>query len=152
MQDICKCIVDEWDKKGYSFAEMVKKTGLSESTLRRFRSGDKGVTFDTAVTVAVAVGVTIGTVAEMLPAPAAVAVKMIEEDLNAAKDTQFPASTFERTTDRIEQLYETRLNEMQDLYERLIATKDKWIRNLFIALISLISVIVLLLIVDVILV
>lgn len=148
MQDICHKIVEEWDKQGYSLPEMVARTGLSESTLRRFRAGDKGVTLDTTVTVAMAVGITIGNVAEMMSPPAAVAVKMLQADMSEAlsevKDVQLPASTFERTTNRIEQLYETRLKEMQELYERVIATKDKWIRNFFIVQILLVAAVVLL--------
>lgn len=139
MQDVCKRINDIWDEQGYSLAEMVSRTKLSESTLRRFRAGDKGVTMDTVVTVARAVGVTIDALAESMPAPAAVAVKMLEDEYRPGGNrcaTACPArkgmnETIElirelhaASTAREKELYERAMAEKQELYERALTEKN----------------------------
>jgi len=134
MQDVCKRIVDKWDEQGFSVAEMVSKTGLSESTLRRFRAGDKGVTFDTAVTVAKAVGVTIDALADVLPAPAAVAVKMLEEEYRPGGPhcaTHCPARKgMNETIELIREMYAASATREKELYERAIAEKNLRIKRL----------------------
>jgi len=129
MQDISKRIVEKWDEQGFSMAEMIAKTSLSESTLRRFRAGDKGVTLDTVVTVAKAVGVTIDALADVLPAPAAVAVKMLEEEYRPGGPhcaTACPARKgFNDTIALIREMYESSAAREKELYERAIVEKNR---------------------------
>lgn len=133
MQEVCKRIVEKWDEQGFSMAEMVVKTGLSESTLRRFRAGDKGVTFDTAVTVAKAAGVTIDALTDVLPAPAAVAVKMLEEEYHPGGPhcaTACPARKgFNDTIALIREMHESSAARETELYERAIAEKNQRLKR-----------------------
>lgn len=124
MQTLIKKIVDKWDDSGYSLAEMASRTDLSESTLRRFRAGE-GMAHDTVVRVARAVGIDLDALAESLPEPTAIAVKMIEEDMankyhphSSGCATSCPArAAMQDNLATIERLYEARLAERAALYE-----------------------------------
>lgn len=129
MQEICKRVIEQWDEQGLSMAEMVRRTQLGESTLRRFRAGDKDVSVNTLVTIAQAVGITADDMVDMLPVKTAVAVKMMEQEFKPHSEqcaNACPArKAMNETITQISDLYEKRLEERKQLYDTHFASEEK---------------------------
>lgn len=129
MQDICRIVIEKWDEQGISMAEMVRRTQLGESTLRRFRAGDKGVTIHTLVTIAEAVGMSSEGVINMLSKNTATA-KLMHDEFGCANTC--PVRTAVAET----------LNATTALYERSLVEKNGRIRRFRIVTISLLCLFV----------
>lgn len=111
-----KKILRKWDEENYSIAELAQKSGLSESSLRRFREG-KSVVQDTLEKVAAAVGVDFN--AEELYFPN-----------SGGCATSCPArKAMNETIQMITAMNAESLRKEEELYERGIAQKNKQLQE-----------------------
>lgn len=129
MQDICRKVIEKWDEQGISMAEMVRRTQLGESTLRRFRAGDKGVTTHTLETIAEAVGMSLEGGSSLLSTNSSSA-KPGRDDFRCANTC--PVRTAVAET----------LNATTALYERSLVEKNGRIKRFRIVTISLLCLFV----------
>lgn len=107
--------------------EMVRRTNLGESTLRRFRSGDKGVTMHTLMTIARAVGIADDIAQKM---PVADAINIIEKDYKPGSPHCATDCTARKAMAEDIAFIRTLYEKCDDLYERGIAQKNKQIQDL----------------------
>lgn len=106
----------KWEEENFSIAEIAQKSGLSESSLRRFRNGEN-MAHDTVERVAAAVGIDLN--AEELYFPN-----------SGGCATSCPArKAMNETIQMITAMNAESLRKEEELYERGIAQKNKQIQE-----------------------
>lgn len=155
MQEVCRRLSDAWDMSGYTMAAMAHETGLSETTLRRIRSGDSGINFTTAAALARVLGVSLDDLAG-LEVPAA--AKPAEPDSRAqlverqgCPDACLTRKTLSHAITQIEtqrEIYLDQIREERQRNEQALRYKNCWIVVLTVLLLGFVGLIVWLLAVD----
>lgn len=130
---ILKHLCEEWEKQGISPSDMSRRSGIPDSTLRRLRKNpEAGANIETIISLAKALGVSLDELAGLTQVPAEqsveTAVKAAAEPESAAgkPEASVPCHVqcpFRQISDSREQLYLSKEN----LYERALARKNKWI-------------------------
>lgn len=133
---ILKHLCEEWERQALSHSEMSRRSGIPDSTLRRLRRNpEAGANIETIISLARALNVSIDELAGLTQAPAgqpvAAALQAAAEPEPAAVKPEVMAPChsqcpFRQISDSREQLFLSKEN----LYERALARKNKWITTL----------------------
>ena len=148
MQEIQAHFVELANKSEKSITQIAKEAAVGESTVRRFLRGDD-ISVNSLGKIAAAVGGTTGDLSGLIPAKTAVAVEIVKQEVKQEIEQEFrphsphcatdcPARiAFKENVAHTEALYEARLAEHTNMYERAIASAKKRERILSICLIVL---------------
>lgn len=128
MQEIQAYVIELAKQSGKSIAQIARESGVGDSTVRRFLNGEDS-SVNTLVAVAGAVNITASDLAQYLPAKTAVAMEMVKQEVEQEFKPHSPQCAtdcparraFNENLAHIENLYEVRLAERKDMYERAIA-------------------------------
>ena len=142
MQGIQKHVIELGKKSNKSNAQIARETGLSETTVRRFFAGE-----DSSVNTLVAIASVVGAndLTEYLPVKTAVAMEMVKKEIESEFKPYSPhcstdctaRKSYNENLAQMVALYETRINERNKLYERVIAEKNERIKRFRITLVAL---------------
>ena len=148
MQEIQAHVIELGKQSNKSYAQIAREAGLSETTVRRFFAGE-----DSSVNTLVAIASVVGAndLSEYLPAKTAVAMEMVKQEIEQEFKPHSPhCSTdctarkgFNENLAQMVALYEKRLDEHKELYERAIAEKNDRIKRFRIAAYILLGLFVL---------
>lgn len=139
MQEIQAHFVELANKSEKSITQIAKEAAVGESTVRRFLRGDD-ISVNSLGKIAAAVGGTTGDLSGLIPAKTAVAVEIVKQEVKQEIEQEFrpysphcatdcPARVaFKENVAHIEALYEARLAEHTNMYERAIAEKNERIK------------------------
>lgn len=142
MQGIQKHVIELGKKSNKSNAQIARETNLSETTVRRFFAGE-----DSSVNTLVAIASVVGAndLTEYLPATSAVAMEMVKKEIESEFKPYSPhcstdctaRKSYNENLAQMVALYETRINERNKLYERVIAEKNERIKRFRVTTIAL---------------
>ena len=148
MQEIQAHVIELAKQSGKSIAQIARESGVGDSTVRRFLNGE-----DSSVNTLVAIAGVVGAndLSEYLPAKTAMAMEMVKQEIEQEFKPHSPhCSTdctarkgFNENLAQMVALYEKRLDEHKELYERAIAEKNERIRRFRIAAYILLGLFVL---------
>lgn len=127
MQEIQAHFVELANKSEKSITQIAKEALVGESTVRRFLRGED-ISVNSLGKIAAAVGATTEDLEGYIPAKTAVAVEIMKQEIEqefkpytAQCATACPArKAFNENLAHIEALYEVRLAERKDMYERAL--------------------------------
>ena len=138
MQEIQAHVIELGKQSNKSYAQIAREAGLSETTVRRFFAGE-----DSSVNTLVAIASVVGAndLTEYLPAKTAMAMEIVKQEIESEFKPHSPhCSTdctarkgFNENLAQMVALYEKRLGEHKELYERAIAEKNDRIKRFRIA-------------------
>ena len=120
MNKISKKLAEAWDNSGLTVAQLSAKSGVPDTTLRRLRTAESGINSDTVIDVAKALDISLDELFGLNPP------RMAE-----------PAAVQPAPDNRLVQMYEVRIDELKELYERAITAGKKRERVKTIAIIVL---------------
>ena len=142
MQGIQKHVIELGKKSNKSNAQIARETNLSETTVRRFFAGE-----DSSVNTLVAIASVVGAddLTEYLPATSAVAMEIVKKEIESEFKPYSPhcstdctaRKSYNENLAQMVALYETRINERNKLYERVIAEKNERIKRFRVTTIAL---------------
>lgn len=133
---ILKHLCEEWERQALSHSEMSRRSGIPDSTLRRLRRNpEAGANIETIISLARALNVSIDELAGLtqpsggqtsLSVPEVDAGPSLPESKSEAVAPCHAQCPYRQISDSREQLFLSKEN----LYERALARKNKWITTL----------------------
>ena len=144
MQEIQEHVVELVKQSNKSNAQIARESGVGESTVRRFMNGDS-CSVDTLTDIAKVVNVTTSDLKQRLPAQTAVAMEKGKQEIEQEFKPYSPhcstdctaRKSYNENLAQMVALYETRINERNKLYERVIAEKNERIKRFRVTTIAL---------------
>lgn len=144
MQDIQAHFVELANKSDKSISQIAKEAVVGESTVRRFLRGED-ISVNSLGKIAAAIGGTTVDLDGLIPDKTAVAVEIVKHEVKQEIEQEFKPYSPHCSTDctarkgfnenlaQMVALYEKRLDERKELYERAIAEKNERIKRFRIA-------------------